>query len=589
MLFLRIYTFLVSCSLICSLTQAGIAQPITRPNIIVILTDDQGWGDLSINGNINLTTPNIDRLAKTGATLDRFYVSPVCSPTRAELLTGRHHVRCGVTDVSNGGERLNTDEITMANVLRNAGYATAVYGKWHSGGQYPYHPNARGFDDFYGFCSGHWGNYFSPNLEHNGTIVVGDGYTADDFTQKALHFIETNKNKPFFLYLPFNTPHSPMQVPDKWWNRLKDKKIIMTSGHPEEEEAFTKAALAMCENIDWNVGRIMGQLKKLKIDDNTILIYFSDNGPNSWRWNGGMKGKKGTTDEGGLRSPAFIRWPKYIKPGIKITPIAAAFDLLPTLTDLAGIQWQPPKPLDGISLKPLLLQQKTQWEDRFIISYWKGKTSIRSQQFRLDDKGRLYDMYNDPGQEVDIAANIPAVTNQLQQALTKWENEVLKDLPEKDIRPFAFAHPAAQTYILPAGDAIAYGNIVRSNKYPNCSFFTNWTSKDDKISWQLDVLESADYSVAIYYTCPVKDTGSIFSLSYGSHILNAKVQEAHDPPLRGMEQDRIPRIESYVKDFKKMNIGKMHFDKGNGTLTLQAQYIPGRQVMDMEMLVFTRL
>lgn len=174
------------------------AQSQKKPNIIIILSDDQGWGDLSINGNKNLSTPNIDRLAKTGATLDRFYVLPVCSPTRAEMLTGRYHARVGVSDVSNGGERLNTDETTIADVLHGAGYATAVYGKWHNGGQYPYYPNARGFDDFYGFCSGHWGNYFNPVLEHNGAIVKGNGYIIDDLTDKGMDFMEAHQSNPFF-------------------------------------------------------------------------------------------------------------------------------------------------------------------------------------------------------------------------------------------------------------------------------------------------------------------------------------------------------------------------------------------------------
>nr|MBD3620931.1 sulfatase-like hydrolase/transferase [Sunxiuqinia sp.] len=177
------------------------------PNIIFILTDDQGWGDLSISGNTNLETPNIDRLAATGVTFDRFYVSPVCSPTRAELLTGRYHPRGGVYSTSAGGERLDSDETTLADFFKRAGYVTAAYGKWHNGMQPPYHPNARGFDDFYGFCSGHWGNYFSPMLEHNGEIVQGNGFVIDDFTMRGIDFIEKNKDRPFLLYLPYNTPH----------------------------------------------------------------------------------------------------------------------------------------------------------------------------------------------------------------------------------------------------------------------------------------------------------------------------------------------------------------------------------------------
>ncbi len=170
-----------------------------RPNVIVILSDDQGWGDLSFNGNTNLATPNIDQLAAGGASFANFFVSPVCSPTRAELLTGRYHPRGGVYSTSAGGERLDLDETTIAEVFKSAGYATAAFGKWHNGMQAPYHPNARGFDEYYGFCSGHWGNYFDPMLEHNGRLVKGKGFIIDDLTDHALEFIEDHKDHPFFF------------------------------------------------------------------------------------------------------------------------------------------------------------------------------------------------------------------------------------------------------------------------------------------------------------------------------------------------------------------------------------------------------
>ena len=179
----------------------------TRPNIVIVLSDDQGWGDLRCQGNTNLTTPNIDSLARDGAKFERFYVCPVCSPTRAEFLTGRYHPRGGVSGVSTGEERLNLDEHTIAETFKAAGYATGAFGKWHNGTQWPYHPNARGFDEYYGFCSGHWGTYFDPPLEHNGRAVQGRGYLIDDLTDHALAFIEQNRAKPFLCYVPFNVPH----------------------------------------------------------------------------------------------------------------------------------------------------------------------------------------------------------------------------------------------------------------------------------------------------------------------------------------------------------------------------------------------
>ena len=279
-----------------------------QPNVIILLSDDQGWGDLGFTGNTTVRTPNIDKMAHDGMTMDNFYVCAVSSPTRAELLTGRYHLRSGVCSTSTGGERMNLDEQTIAEHFRDGGYRTAMFGKWHSGTQYPYHPNARGFEEFYGFCSGHWGNYWNPILEHNGKIVKGEGFIADDLTNHALEYIKGQKNHPFFLYLAFNTPHTPMQIPDTWWNGIKNRKLTQAATNPDAEEiGTTKSALALAENIDWNVGRLLNLLEELNIEEETIILYFSDNGPNGYRWNGGMKGKKGAVDEGGVRSPLCIR------------------------------------------------------------------------------------------------------------------------------------------------------------------------------------------------------------------------------------------------------------------------------------------
>jgi arylsulfatase A-like enzyme len=578
---LFLFLFLNAC------TRKDQPQP---PNIIVILSDDQGWGDLHFTGNTNISTPNIDHLAESGAFFDRFYVCPVCSPTRAEFLTGRYHVRGGVYSTSAGGERLDADETTIAEVLKNAGYQTAAYGKWHNGMQPPYHPNARGFDDFYGFCSGHWGNYFSPMLEHNGEIVKGNGFIIDDLTSHGLRFIEKNRNNPFFLYLPFNTPHSPMQVPDEYWSRFENKELEMRHRNPQLENIqHTKAALAMCENIDRNVGKIIQKLEELNLSENTIVLYFSDNGPNGWRWNDGMKGRKGSTDEGGVRSPLIIKWPGKIQPGKKITTIASAVDLLPTLAGLAGIENLPQKPLDGTSLKPLLTEENPQWNDRFIFNHWGKRTSVRSQKYRLDSDGKLFDMEIDPGQNTDVSETYPEITTQLKTARENWKKDALAELPETDNRPFTIAHPAYVWTQIPARDGTPHGNIRRSNRYPNCTFFTGWATTTDSITWDAEVLAGGDFEVTVYYTCPPEEVGAAFQLSFGGEKLLSKITEAHNPPLTGMENDRDPRIESYVKEFKPLKMGTIHLEKGSGTLTLKATDIPGAQVMDFRLLMLKRI
>ena len=566
-----------------------------HPNIVVILSDDQGWGDLSFNGNSNLSTPNIDALAREGASFERFFVSPVCSPTRAEFLTGRYHPRGGVYSTSAGGERLDLDELTIADTFKAAGYATAAFGKWHNGMQYPYHPNGRGFDEYYGFCSGHWGNYFSPLLDHNGRIVHGEGYVIDDFTNRAIRFIEQHRTQPFFVYLPYNTPHSPMQVPDRWWNRFRDKQLGMHHRDPAREDVdHIRAALAMCENIDWNVSRILQKLDELELAEETIVVYFCDNGPNGYRWNGGMKGRKGATDEGGVRSPLLIRWPGKITSGVSIERIGAAIDLLPTLAELAGIPVASTKPLDGISLARLLTSSADpqsnpeQGASRMIFSHWRGRVSARTQQYRLDDQGRLFDMVADPGQKRDVAARHPQTADQLRAAVAAWKQELLAQ-PVGDGRPFTVGHSDYVYTQLPARDALVQGGIKRSNRFPNCSFYTDWTQLDDKISWPVEVAISGNYEAEVYYACPADDVGSLVELSLNDSRLSARVAEAHEPPLRGSENDRVPRRESYVKDFKPLNFGTIHLERGRGELTLRALEIPAGQVMEFRLLMLTRI
>ena len=551
-----------------------------------------GYGDLSFTGNKNISTPHIDSLAKTGVSFTNFYVSPVCSPTRAELLTGRYHPRSGVYGTSAGGERMDLDETTITEVFRQAGYSTGIFGKWHNGMQYPYHPNARGFDEFYGFASGHWGDYFSPNLlERNGKLVSGEGYIVDDFTNKALSFIEDHKGDLFFAMLTYNTPHSPMQVPDRWWNQFDEDELEMLHRDPEKEDlTFTRAALAMVKNIDWNVGRLTAKLEELGLEENTILIFMSDNGPNSWRWNDGMKGRKGSVDEGGVRSPLFIQWRNNIEEGKTINHIASVIDLLPTLADLAEIELEIQKTLDGVSLKPLLLNEVDSLQDRFLYSHWNGRISIRSQNWRYNIDGELYNMIQDPGQRMDVAKDHPELVQKMADSLDKWEREVLSELntDSDDERPFPVGYPDFLHTQLPARDGIPHGGIQRSNRYPNDTFFQNWTTLRDSITWDVEVLESGWFDVQLYYTTRQEDLGSTIQLSFGNNKISFQITEAHDSPLEGMENDRVERIESYVKDFKPMDTGTIYLEKGRGLLTLKALEIPGNQVMDVRLLMLTR-
>jgi arylsulfatase A-like enzyme len=581
------------------------AAPAARPNVVVFLADDQGWGDLSLNGNTNVATPNIDSIGRRGAILDRFFVCAVCAPTRAEFLTGRYHSRGGVRGVSTGEERLNPDERTIADAFKAAGYATGAFGKWHNGSQWPYHPNARGFEEYYGFTSGHWAEYFDPLIEHNGKTVREKGYVADIFTTRALEFIERNQAKPFFCYIPYNTPHSPFAVPDEDWQRFKDKPIAMRGQEGENEDvAITRCVLAMTENLDRNVGRVLRRLDELKLADNTIVIYFSDNGPNSFRWNGGMKGRKGSVEEGGVRSAFLIRWPGRIKPGTTVPEIAGAIDLLPTLTKFAGIPAGNVKPLDGKDLSPLLLGTTRDWPERMIFSHQNGNVSVRSPQYRLDPAGALFDMKADPNQKKNVAAERPEVATRLTTAVAQWRAEVFPGIAgggeakakEKgagrkrvpDNRPFPVGYAEFPMAPLPARDGVASGGVERSSNAPNASFFTNWKTLDGRITWDVAVNTTGEYDVVIDYTCREGDVGSTIELSFNQAKLAGKVAPAWNPPYY-KNQDTLPRPkgESPGKEFRPLKLGTMRLEKGRGLLTLRALEIPGASVMDVRRVTLT--
>lgn len=242
-----------------------------------------------------------------------------------------------------------------------------------------------------------------------------------------------------------------------------------------------------------------------------------------------------------------------------------------------------------MSLKPLILGEKRDWNERLIFSHWNNKVSVMSQKYRLDNENQLFDMDNDHGQTKDIAENYPVIAEQLIEAKNNWQNEVLAELDRNEKRPFTIGHPDFVYTQLPARDGVPHGNIERSNRYPNSSFFENWTSKSDSITWDVDVLADGEFEVEIYYTCTEKDTGAVFELSWGKNKLTGKISEPHDSPLKGMENDRVERMESYVKDFKPKKVGTIHLHEGKGMLILKATEIPGDKVMDIRQLILKRI
>ena len=564
----------------------------TPPNVIVILADDQGWGDLSINGNTSIQTPNIDRIGREGIQMDNFYVCPVSAPTRAEFLSGKYAYRTGVVGVSEGQERMSADADvrTIANVFQDAGYGTALFGKWHNGTQYPYHPNARGFEEFFGFCSGHWGSYInSPLLDHNGEIVTGEGFLSDEITERAINYMNQSNEKPFFVVLSMNIPHSPMQITDEWWDKWKDAELLQKATNSQAENVdFTRAACALNDNIDWNIGRVFDFLEEKKKLDNTIIVYFSDNGPNSNRWNGDMRGIKASVDEGGVRSTLLMRWGNKLPHNKKIEQVGGAIDLLPTLASMCEIQNET-FDIDGMDISDYLKNENKELTPRKLFSVWGDKTSVRVGNYLLSNDDKLYDLKNDRGQQHPLPSN-----GELYDSLTTIRAYYLADMKEQSInqanRLYTIGHPNEKYSRLPARDAHFCGNIVRSNQYPNCSYLTNWTNEQDKITWDVDVIKSGKFEVILYYTCDSTALGSTITCATDRQKLTNKLLLAADSKIHAAEFDRVPRGESHVLKFKPWSMGEITLQQGKQQICLSASDLRTDQnVMNMALMVLKRI
>ena len=568
---------------------ASLVSAADKPNVLLMLTDDQGWGDIRSHGNDQIDTPALDKLAADGARVDRFYVSPVCAPTRAALLTGRYSERTNVHGVTRNAEAMRHDEVTIAEVLKASGYATGAFGKWHNGANYPFNPNGQGFDTFVGFCGGHWNTYFDCFLEKNGKAFKSDGFITDVITDHALAFIEeqSKAGKPWLCYVPYNAPHSPWQVPDKYFDKYKKRGLDDT----------TACAFGMVENIDDNIARMLTKLDELKQGDNTIVIFITDNGPNSARYNGDMKGRKGAVDEGGVRVPCFIRWRGKIEAGTMIKPIAAHIDILPTLVELCGVEKLETKPLDGKSLAPLLLGKMAHedWPDRQLYRTWNNKGAVRTQRWLAvrsgDRKWELYDMLADPGQKKDVVRENSAVLAKLGHDYAKWIGEATKDRVE--YLPQHVGHEAWPVVTLKGHEALLEPGKNKGISYHGNSgwandWITNWTDADAYPSWPIDVVRGGKYEVTLHYICAKENLGAKIRVEVGSASVEGTIVEAWNPPVPKV-QDRVSRKETYDTTWKPLKLGVIELSEGVTQLNVKALSKPGEQVMDLKAVELKRV
>jgi arylsulfatase/arylsulfatase A len=428
-----------------------------HPNVLLIITDDQGFGDIGINGNTVVETPAMDRLAREGIQHSSFCVSPVCTPTRASLMTGRYNYRTRAIDTFIGRAMMDPDEVTLAEILRDAGYETGIFGKWHLGDNYPLRATDQGFKESLvhrgGGLAQAAGNpnetYFDPELLHNGKPVASKGYCTDIFADAASNFIKSQNGKPWFTYLAFNAPHDPLQVPEESLKPYlaKVEEIQKNSGPIPAAQAERIARIyAMVSHVDQAIGRVLATLDETGDADSTIVLFLTDNGPAGPRFNVGLRGSKGTVYEGGIRAPLFVRWPSQLKPGVIPDP-AAHIDLTPTILDACGVPAPTHCKFDGISLldrwrgEVESLPERTlffQWHRGDVPQRYRG-FAARESRFKLvqargtqegvwraenDAKFELFDLKSDPAEKTNIAVDHPEVVHRLKAAYDRWFDDV---------------------------------------------------------------------------------------------------------------------------------------------------------------------
>ncbi|MEN1677978.1 MAG: arylsulfatase [Planctomycetota bacterium] len=488
-------------------------SPPRRPNVLLIVTDDQGYGDLAAHGNELLQTPNLDRLRASAVTLEDFHVDPVCTPTRAALMTGRYCGRVGAWTVTHGRQLLHARERTMADYFRASGYATAMFGKWHLGDFWPYDPGSRGFDEVVCCRAGgvdEIGNpvgndYIDDVYFRNGVAESFRGYCTDVFVNEAMRVIrrpvQSEQGQPFFVYLATNAMHSPFNVPERYARRFREL------GLPENRAKF----YGMIENFDENLGRLLGALDQTGQADDTIVVFLGDNGTaansgSEGAFNAGMRGDKGSVYEGGHRVACFIRWPNGLPSPHAVSELTCHRDLLPTLIDLCGLQTLrdgDASGFDGTSIAALLRNRAVDWPDRTLVVERQettpaltGRTSpVASAKHALPQhavltrrwrfvNGELYDIAQDPGQATDVAAEHPVVARRLDDHYRHYYADVYANV-EDDAR-----------IIIGAPESKSVEFTVR-----------DWRPTSGNVIWEMGQLERDDLWIHGYWPLEVATAG----------------------------------------------------------------------------------
>ncbi len=547
-----------------------LAQTQSQPNVILIITDDQGYGDLGFTGNPHVRTPTLDQLAQESIRLNNFYVSPVCAPTRSSLMTGRYSLRTGVHDTYNGGAIMATEEVTIAEMLKQVDYNTGMFGKWHLGDNYPSRPQDQGFDESVIHLAGGMGqvgdvttffkgdsSYFDPVLWHNGQQQAYEGYCSDIFADQAVEFIKDNHQSPFFCYLSFNAPHTPLQVPDKYYQMYKDidpAAGFEKDGRPfpemsEKNKEDARKVYAMVTNIDDNIQKVLKTVDELNIAENTIVIFMTDNGPQQPRYLAGLRGLKSSVYRGGVRVPFLFRYPSKFNRSNDIETTTAHMDILPTLADLCEAPLPKNRMIDGKSLAPLLQGEMASWEDRPLFFSWTRKfpelyRNVALQQGKYKLVGQtsyqaditdfeLFNLEDDPYEQNNLVQEKTDIAKDLKRSLDQHFFELIQS-PNLVNPPHIFIGSEEENpVILSRNDAAGERKI--------------WAQEEIYGKWNVNITGGEYYTFKFKFLNPIEAPGNMY-LELGTLINRLEVKNAGTDEIV-MENVYLPSMKGELIPF----------------------------------------
>ena len=564
------------------------AEETARPNIVLVVTDDQGYWDTGISGNEKIDTPTMDRLAREGVNFTHFYANMVCAPTRAGLMTGRYYLRTGLYNTRFGGDTMGRDEITVAQLLRGAGYRTGLFGKWHLGKYAGYQPHQRGFDQFFGHYHGHIERYDYPDqLVHNGRPVEARGYITDLLTDAAIEFIRARRSQPFLCYLAFNAPHSPFVAGASHDGQPRGDALIekyLSRGLPLRDARI----YAMVEIIDDNLKRLLGAIDDEGIRENTIVMFTSDNGGVSRAFKAGLKGGKASPWEGGVRVPFFVRWPGHFAEGAQVDGLATQMDLLPTLCELLDVELPANRKFDGRSILPLMKNGKGASPHRYVYHTWDRYTpnphnrwSIGEARYKLvgmntkgkpEPAGQLFDLQSDPGEKNDIAADHPEIAARLRNEFLRWFAEVTDG---QEYRPAAIPVGRPEEPVVELqpswaewkGEAINY--TFRGYDWDTID---SWSQSGEFAIWRLDVAAAGKYEIAVAYGCRLADAGGKLRIAVGDSAIELTPHGTPSPDV-----------------FIRQRLGTIELSQGPAVLKAEAIEVPGDELMRLNRIWLRRV